>query len=67
MTNRTYRYWDQDPPLFPFGYGLSYTSFEYSDLSISPNQIQLEESVTIEARVKNVGPIDGDEVTNVFH
>ena len=62
MSNRTYRYWDQSPPTFPFGYGLSYTSFTYSDLTITPAQIYPEDSVTIEARVQNIGALEGDEV-----
>ncbi|GAB6026963.1 hypothetical protein CHUAL_013633 [Chamberlinius hualienensis] len=66
MVNRTYRYWTQDPPFYPFGYGLSYTTFAYTDLAISPSTIQPESSVTVQARIKNTGTIDGDEVVQVY-
>ena len=45
-------------PLYPFGYGLSYTKFEYSDLSISGR--------TVSVTVKNVGDRDGDEVVQLY-
>jgi len=53
-------------PLFPFGYGLSYTTFEYSDLSIEPATIGGGDSVTIRCRIKNVGARDGDEVAQLY-
>ncbi|WP_430933480.1 glycoside hydrolase family 3 N-terminal domain-containing protein [Saccharicrinis sp. 156] len=53
-------------PLFPFGYGLSYTSFEYSDLGFSKNGINTNESVTITCNVKNTGKVKGDEVIQLY-
>jgi len=52
--------------LFPFGYGLSYTKFEYGSLSINPRQIKPAGEVTISFEVKNVGDRDGDEVTQLY-
>lgn len=66
MVNRTYRYWQQSPPLYPFGYGLSYTTFSYSNLVIAPTQIHVEDSVSIQVRVTNTGSIDGEEVVQVY-
>jgi beta-glucosidase len=53
-------------PLFPFGYGLSYTNFEYSDLTFDKREISKEESVTVKCTVKNVGKVAGDEVVQLY-
>jgi beta-glucosidase len=53
-------------PLFPFGYGLSYTTFEYSNLSIEPAAVAAGDSVMIRCRVKNVGAREGDEVAQLY-
>jgi beta-glucosidase len=53
-------------PLFPFGYGLSYTTFEYSNLSIEPATIAAGDSVTIRCRMRNVGAREGDEVAQLY-
>lgn len=53
-------------PLFPFGFGLSYTSFEYSDLAFSKNTMGTDESVTIGCTLKNTGKIQGDEVVQLY-
>lgn len=67
MHNRTYRYWYYpDPPLYPFGYGLSYTSFRYSDLDITPTSIQGGQSVFVSGRVENIGAYDADEVIQLY-
>ena len=52
--------------LFPFGHGLSYTRFEYSDLVISRSTILPTDSVTVTAKVKNVGSREGDEVVQLY-
>jgi beta-glucosidase len=61
ITNQTYRYFD-GTPLYPFGYGLSYTSFQYSDLQAD----KTSDSIQIAVRVKNIGKRDGDEVVQVY-
>ena len=53
-------------PLFPFGFGLSYTTFEYSNLSLSAPTISLSDSITIKATVKNTGNYDGEEVVQLY-
>jgi beta-glucosidase len=65
MANRTYRYFKGDP-LYPFGYGLSYTKFEYSQPEVSSESIAADGSVTISAEVKNSGSMDGDEVVQIY-
>jgi len=64
MKGRTYRYFDQEP-LYPFGYGLSYTNFEYSEL-IMPQAISGGESLDVSVKVSNVGDFDGDEVVQLY-
>jgi beta-glucosidase len=66
-----YRYYDatNETPLFPFGYGLSYTSFAFSDLNVTPQQIPNGTSgprVTVSARVTNTGPVAGSEVAQLY-
>jgi len=53
-------------PLFPFGYGLSYTSFEYDNLVITPESTSWNGQVEISVDVKNVGPRGGDEVVQLY-
>ena len=53
-------------PLYPFGFGLSYTSFEYSDLTFSENDIGTNETVSINCSVKNIGNVRGDEVVQLY-
>ncbi|MCH1625814.1 glycoside hydrolase family 3 C-terminal domain-containing protein [Ferdinandcohnia quinoae] len=63
-----YRYYDKKKiePLFPFGFGLSYTNFEYSRLSIDKNEIQDVDNVSISVNVKNTGHITGKEIVQLY-
>ena len=62
---RTYMYFDK-PVLYPFGYGLSYTTFEYSDLNLSAGDIKQDGEVEVRFTVKNTGNYMGDEVAQVY-
>lgn len=53
-------------PLFPFGHGLSYTKFKYSDLEISPREVEREDQIKVKVKVKNIGSIEGDEVVQLY-
>ena len=53
-------------PLYPFGHGLSYTSFEYGELSIEREQVREGESVDISFTVSNIGKVAGDEVVQLY-
>ncbi len=53
-------------PLLPFGYGLSYTAFEYSDLSVSKSEIGSDESLTVKVKLQNTGHYDGEEVVQLY-
>ncbi len=65
MRNRTYRYF-QGTPLYPFGYGLSYTTFSYSDLSLPSSPIAAGQPMTAEVKVTNTGKVAGDEVAQLY-
>ena len=53
-------------PLFPFGFGLSYTDFQYSDLVLSKQNIQSGETVTAKFKLKNIGDFRGEEVVQLY-
>jgi hypothetical protein len=53
-------------PLYPFGYGLSYTSFEYSNLKASREQVDKDGEITISVQVRNTGSRTGDEVVQMY-
>lgn len=53
-------------PLYPFGYGLSYTSFEYSELSLSRTEIKSDESLKVQAKIANVGDRAGEEIVQLY-
>ena len=65
MKNRTYRYFTGEP-LYGFGHGLSYTSFEYSGMKLSNASLQAGDPLDVEVDVKNTGQRDGDEVVELY-
>ena len=65
MKGRTYRYMTETP-LYPFGYGLSYTSFAYRNAKLSFGKIAKGQSVTLTFDIANTGKTDGDEVAQVY-
>jgi len=62
---RTYLY-DQPAPLYPFGYGLSYTTFVYSDLQVSAHSVGSDGLVDVSVHVTNTGSRDGEEVVQLY-
>ena len=65
MAGHTYRYFDGEV-LYPFGYGLSYSDFRYSNLSVTPERIKMNKDISLSVDVQNVSAIDGDEVVQVY-
>ena len=65
MQGRTYRYF-KDTPLYPFGFGLSYSNFKYSGLKLSSKQIRSGEEVIVSVEVTNAGSRAGDEVVQLY-
>lgn len=63
-----YRYYDtaKKDVLFPFGYGLSYTTFEYSDIKLSASEIKDTDTVEVSFKIKNTGSVDGAEIAQVY-
>jgi beta-glucosidase len=61
------RYWDSPTtPLYPFGFGLSYTTFAITDLKVAEAQVKVGQAVTVSADVTNTGQIAGDEVVQLY-
>lgn len=65
MANRTYRYFT-GKPLYPFGHGLSYTTFQYSNLSVSTQAVVAGRPLEADVTVTNTGKVAGDEVVEVY-
>jgi beta-glucosidase len=65
MKGRTYRYMTAEP-LYPFGFGLSYTTFSYSGLQLSAQKIKKESPLRVEATVTNTGSVESDEVVQLY-
>ena len=65
MKGRTYRYMTETP-LYPFGYGLSYTNFAYRNAKLSSGKITKDQSVTLTFDIANTGKMDGDEVAQIY-
>lgn len=61
------RYWDgPTTPLYPFGFGLSYTTFAITNLKLSASQVKVGDSITVTADVTNTGQVEGDEVVQLY-
>jgi beta-glucosidase len=65
MKNRTYRYF-AGKPLYPFGYGLSYSQFSYSNLKLSTDKLNAGDPLSVDADVKNTTDREGDEVVELY-
>jgi beta-glucosidase len=65
MANRTYRYFT-GKPLYPFGYGLSYTTFDYSGLTLPTQPVPAGQNVSAEVTATNKGAVAGDEVVQLY-
>ena len=63
-----YRYWDQTPksPRFPFGFGLSYTTFKYSNFRVARNEYREGEAITAEVIITNTGKVAGSEAVQLY-
>jgi beta-glucosidase len=61
------RYWDGLPiPLYPFGFGLSYTTFSITNLKVAAPQVKVGSAVSVTADVTNTGSVAGDEVVQLY-
>jgi beta-glucosidase len=65
MQGRTYRYFN-GVPLYPFGFGLSYTKFKYSKLDVNNESVKVTDTIKVSFDVRNAGARDGDEVVQLY-
>jgi len=65
MVGRTYKYMDENP-LYPFGYGLSYTKFKYENVDVSSKRISKTDTITLTLDVVNTGEVDSDEIVQLY-
>lgn len=63
-----YRYFEHNKiePLFPFGFGLSYTNFAYANLKLSSNELRQNEKLTLTFEIKNTGKVEGSEIPQLY-
>ena len=70
-TNKFFKYQSnyidvRNEPLYPFGFGLSYTTFDYSDVTLSSTRMQADGSLSASVTVKNTGRYDADEIVQLY-
>ena len=65
MKGRTYKYMDAEP-MYPFGYGLSYTNFDYSDIKLSQDKVKKGKSLEASIKVTNTGEVAAEEVVQLY-
>lgn len=65
MEGRTYKYF-RGKPLFPFGYGLSYTTFGYSGIKVDKALAHISDTLSVTVKIANTGKVDGDEVVQLY-
>ena len=65
MKGRTYRYF-KGTPLYPFGYGLSYSTFNYQNISLSKKAVKQSDSINVNVTIKNTSATDGEEVVQIY-
>jgi len=65
MPGRTYRYMEEEP-LYPFGFGLSYTQFTYQDIELSTDKLKRGDSLQVQVTVKNTGDNEAEEVVQCY-
>jgi beta-glucosidase len=65
MKNRTYRYFEGEP-LYPFGFGLSYSKFEYGSIVLSTRELNAGDPLDVEVDVSNLSSREGDEVLELY-
>jgi len=66
LGNTSYHLDAGDTPLFPFGYGLSYTTFEYSDVKVSKNELSAKQTLTVTCDITNSGKYDASEIAQFY-
>ncbi|GJM62613.1 glycoside hydrolase family 3 C-terminal domain-containing protein [Persicobacter diffluens] len=65
MAGRTYKFMKEEPA-YPFGFGLSYTSFQYEEIKISRDKLKSKQSVSLEVKVKNTGTMAAEDVAQLY-
>lgn len=65
MEGRTYRYFRKEP-LYPFGYGLSYTTFEYQSMNLKAATLGMNDTLSVSVTIRNSGAVAGDEVVQLY-